>query len=86
MQELGYKRSELVVSTKIFFGTGSDKPNTKGLSRKHIIEGTKGRGMSTLRTAQLDPPVCVSCCVMPSLGSCPVVGACTPAAQQLPQR
>lgn len=31
-----------MVSTKIFFGTGSDWPNAKGLSRKHIIEGTKG--------------------------------------------
>ena len=39
-------RSRIVVTTKIFFGTdrGSDKPgrwipNSKGLSRKHIVEG-----------------------------------------------
>ena len=41
MQELGWKRSDVVVSTKIFWG-GSG-PNDKGLSRKHIIEGTKVR-------------------------------------------
>lgn len=40
-KELGYKRSELVVTTKIFFGTGSSKTNATGLSRKHIVEGTK---------------------------------------------
>ncbi|RVW24372.1 putative voltage-gated potassium channel subunit beta [Vitis vinifera] len=39
IRELGWKRSDVVVSTKIFWG-GSG-PNDKGLSRKHIIEGTK---------------------------------------------
>ncbi|KAL3351309.1 hypothetical protein AABB24_019750 [Solanum stoloniferum] len=39
IRELGWKRSDIVVSTKIFWG-GSG-PNDKGLSRKHIIEGTK---------------------------------------------
>lgn len=39
-------REDLVVSTKIFFGTkhGGDQkagPNEQGLSRKHIVEGTK---------------------------------------------
>ncbi|KAK3005829.1 hypothetical protein RJ639_015687, partial [Escallonia herrerae] len=38
-RELGWRRSDLVVSTKIFWG-GSG-PNDKGLSRKHIVEGTK---------------------------------------------
>ncbi|OVA14512.1 Aldo/keto reductase [Macleaya cordata] len=37
--ELGWKRSDIVVSTKIFWGGLG--PNDKGLSRKHIIEGTK---------------------------------------------
>lgn len=41
LKGLGYPRSEIVVSTKIFFGTGSSAPNTKGLSRKHIVEGTQ---------------------------------------------
>eukprot|EP01026_Neomeris_dumetosa_P043041 TRINITY_DN35959_c0_g1_i10.p1 TRINITY_DN35959_c0_g1~~TRINITY_DN35959_c0_g1_i10.p1 ORF type:complete len:373 (-),score=41.54 TRINITY_DN35959_c0_g1_i10:346-1338(-) len=39
IKELGLKRSDLVLSTKIFWG-GSG-PNDKGLSRKHIVEGTK---------------------------------------------
>lgn len=39
IRELGWKRSDLVISTKIFWG-GSG-PNDKGLSRKHIVEGTK---------------------------------------------
>ena len=38
IKKAGWKRSDLVVSTKIFWG-GSG-PNDRGLSRKHIIEGT----------------------------------------------
>ncbi|KAI9600793.1 hypothetical protein H4Q26_000586 [Puccinia striiformis f. sp. tritici PST-130] len=39
-KELGWKRSEYMVATKVFFGTGDSKePNARGLSRKHIIEG-----------------------------------------------
>ncbi|MFH0887327.1 MAG: aldo/keto reductase [bacterium] len=34
-----FNRNEVVVSTKIFWG--GDKPNQTGLSRKHLIEGTK---------------------------------------------
>jgi len=37
IKKAGWKRSDLVISTKIFWG-GSG-PNDKGLSRKHIIEG-----------------------------------------------
>jgi voltage-dependent potassium channel beta subunit len=33
-----WTREDLVISTKIYFGT-CDKPNSKGLSRKHVIEG-----------------------------------------------
>ncbi|KAF7378146.1 Voltage-gated potassium channel beta-2 subunit [Mycena sanguinolenta] len=40
VKELGYKRSDLVISTKIFWGP-RDGPNGTGLSRKHIIEGTQ---------------------------------------------
>jgi voltage-dependent potassium channel beta subunit len=39
IKQAGWKRSDLVISTKLFWG-GSG-PNDKGLSRKHIIEGTK---------------------------------------------
>eukprot|EP00730_Choanoeca_flexa_P016727 TRINITY_DN7967_c0_g2_i3.p1 TRINITY_DN7967_c0_g2~~TRINITY_DN7967_c0_g2_i3.p1 ORF type:complete len:362 (+),score=103.85 TRINITY_DN7967_c0_g2_i3:142-1227(+) len=35
-----WERNDLVVTTKIFFGTKQGK-NNKGLSRKHLIEGTK---------------------------------------------
>ena len=50
MQELGWKRSDVVVSTKIFWG-GSG-PNDKGLSRKHIIEGTKVRHLNRFRQSR----------------------------------
>eukprot|EP00897_Mesotaenium_endlicherianum_P001985 jgi/Mesen1/1814/ME000141S00987 len=39
IRELGWKRSDLVISTKIFWG--GQGPNDKGLSRKHIVEGTR---------------------------------------------
>ncbi|KAJ7523016.1 hypothetical protein O6H91_18G034800 [Diphasiastrum complanatum] len=39
IQQLGWKRSEFVISTKLFWG-GSG-PNEIGLSRKHIHEGIK---------------------------------------------
>ncbi|KAG1747679.1 NADP-dependent oxidoreductase domain-containing protein [Suillus lakei] len=40
IKELGYRRSDLVITTKLFFGTRTG-PNDTGLSRKHIIEGTQ---------------------------------------------
>ncbi len=48
IKRAGWKRSDLVVSTKIFWG--GDGPNDKGLSRKHIIEGTE----DALKRLQLD--------------------------------
>lgn len=48
VQELGWKREDIVVSTKVFWG--GDGPNDKGLSRKHIIEGTR----NCLKRLQLD--------------------------------
>jgi voltage-dependent potassium channel beta subunit len=39
IKKAGWKRSELVISTKLFWG--GNKPNHTGLSRKHIIEGAK---------------------------------------------
>ena len=38
IKEAGWNRSDLVLSTKIFWG--GDGPNDTGLSYKHIIEGT----------------------------------------------
>jgi len=39
IKELGYRRTDWIISTKIFFGVGRKGPNDVGLSRKHIIEG-----------------------------------------------
>ncbi len=43
-----FHREDLVISTKIFWG--GNGPNDTGLSRKHLIEGTK----NSLRRLQLD--------------------------------
>ncbi|KAG8072923.1 hypothetical protein GUJ93_ZPchr0006g45202 [Zizania palustris] len=40
IRDLGWRRSDVVVSTKLFWG--GQGPNDKGLSRKHIVEGLKG--------------------------------------------
>ena len=51
IQRAGWKRSDLVLSTKIFWG-GSG-PNDKGLSRKHIIEGVDA-ALQRLQTDYVD--------------------------------
>ncbi len=43
-----YRREDLVVSTKIFWG--GKGPNQEGLSRKHLLEGTR----NSLKRLQLD--------------------------------
>jgi len=48
LKKAGWKRSELVISTKIFWG--GNNPNHTGLSRKHIIEGAR----ASLARLQLD--------------------------------
>jgi len=49
IKELNLRRSDLVISTKLYWGPG-EGPNDSGLSRKHIIEGSKG----CLQRLQLD--------------------------------
>jgi voltage-dependent potassium channel beta subunit len=44
----GWKRSDLIVSTKIFWG--GEGPNDSGLSRKHIVEGVE----AALKRLQMD--------------------------------
>ena len=48
VKKAGWKRSDLVIATKIFWG--GDGPNDRGLSRKHIQEGTD----ASLRRLQMD--------------------------------
>lgn len=48
LKKAAWKRSDLVVSTKIFWG--GKGPNDTGLSRKHIVEGTD----AALKRLQLD--------------------------------
>jgi len=48
LKKAGWKRSDLVISTKIFWG--GEGPNNSGLSRKHIVEGTQ----ASLARMQLD--------------------------------
>jgi voltage-dependent potassium channel beta subunit len=48
IKKLGWKREDIVVSTKIFWG--GKGPNDTGLSHKHIIEGIN----NSLRRLQLD--------------------------------
>lgn len=48
IKELGWRRSDIVISTKLFWG--GQGPNDKGLSRKHIIEGI----MKSLKRLDMD--------------------------------
>jgi voltage-dependent potassium channel beta subunit len=48
IKKAGWKRSDLIISTKIFWG--GDGPNDTGLSRKHLIEGTH----AALKRLQMD--------------------------------
>jgi voltage-dependent potassium channel beta subunit len=48
IKKAGWKRSDLVISTKIFWG--GDGPNNTGLSRKHIFEGIN----ASLNRLQMD--------------------------------
>ncbi|OAX83642.1 hypothetical protein ACJ72_01991 [Emergomyces africanus] len=52
IKELKWKRNDIVISTKINFGTahGNVEINNYGLSRKHIIEGT----LASLKRMELD--------------------------------
>lgn len=51
----GWKRSDLVLSTKIFWG--GKGPNDRGLSRKHVIEGTDA-ALERLQTDYVDLVFC----------------------------
>lgn len=54
IEELGWDRRDIVVTTKIFFGTGrKETQNTRGLSRKHIVEGLN-QSLKNLRLDYVD--------------------------------
>ena len=55
IQSEGWRRSDLVLSTKIFWG--GDGPNDVGLSRKHVIEGTQA-ALARLQTNYVDLVFC----------------------------
>jgi voltage-dependent potassium channel beta subunit len=38
LKKSGWRRSSYLVSSKVFFGAGGDRPNEEGLSRKHMVE------------------------------------------------
>jgi voltage-dependent potassium channel beta subunit len=55
IKKTGWKRSDLVLSTKIFWG--GDGPNDKGLSFKHIKEGTEA-SLKRMQTEYVDLLFC----------------------------
>eukprot|EP00002_Diphylleia_rotans_P008177 TRINITY_DN1791_c0_g2_i2.p1 TRINITY_DN1791_c0_g2~~TRINITY_DN1791_c0_g2_i2.p1 ORF type:complete len:359 (+),score=44.36 TRINITY_DN1791_c0_g2_i2:74-1150(+) len=53
-----WDREDLVVSTKVFFGhSGKKGPNSKGLSRKHVVEGVE-RALERLQLSYVDLVFC----------------------------
>jgi voltage-dependent potassium channel beta subunit len=55
IQRTGWKRSDLVLSTKIYWG--GEGPNDAGLSRKHLIEGANA-ALKRLQTDYVDLIFC----------------------------
>jgi voltage-dependent potassium channel beta subunit len=55
IRQEGWKRSDLVLSTKIFWG--GPGPNDRGLSRKHIMEGMEA-ALDRLQTDYVDLVFC----------------------------
>jgi voltage-dependent potassium channel beta subunit len=55
IKDFGWKRSDLVLSTKIFWGGRG--PNDRGLSFKHIIEGTNA-SLKRMQTEYVDLIFC----------------------------
>ncbi len=50
LRQRGWGRETFVICTKVMWGVGPQRPNSWGLSRKHVIEGCQ----ASLRRLQLD--------------------------------
>ena len=57
IHELGWTREDYLVSSKIFWGTGSQLPHRKGLHRKHMVEAAE-QALKRLRVEYLDMLFC----------------------------
>lgn len=55
IRRAGWKRSDLIISTKIFWG--GQGPNDRGLSRKHVIEGVNA-ALARLQLEYVDLVFC----------------------------
>jgi aryl-alcohol dehydrogenase-like predicted oxidoreductase len=56
-EQLKTKREDIVLSSKLFWGSSEFLPNTLGLSRKHIMEGVSN-SLRNLKTPYLDIVYC----------------------------
>ena len=57
LKKFNWQRSSYMVSSKVFFGFEDNKPNQRGLSRKHIIEGCEA-AMKRLQVDYIDLYFC----------------------------
>lgn len=57
IHDFGWNRDDYIISSKVFFGTGSNLPHKRGLNRKHLVEGTH-QALKRLRVDYLDLLFC----------------------------
>ncbi|MBK9400143.1 MAG: aldo/keto reductase [Bacteroidetes bacterium] len=57
LKNLNWTRSSFMVSSKVFFGYEESKPNQRGLSRKHILEGCEA-ALKRLQVEYIDLYFC----------------------------
>ncbi len=57
IHDLGWVREDYIISSKVFFGTGSKLPHKRGLHRKHLVEGTH-QALKRLQVDYLDLLFC----------------------------
>jgi voltage-dependent potassium channel beta subunit len=57
LSRLRWSRESFLVSSKVYWGTGSDRPTARGLSRKHVFEACEA-ALRRLRVDYLDLYLC----------------------------